>query len=54
MTLHKPADAFPTLTVDQVGGRTFTITDVFYGGHGVVLSNTAVRVRYTSAEVDGE
>ena len=37
MTLLQPGDAFPTLTVDRVGGGSLAIPDVFDGGYGVVL-----------------
>lgn len=37
MTMLAPGDKFPTLTLRQPGGATFTIPAGFDGGYGIVL-----------------
>jgi peroxiredoxin len=39
MSLLSPGDAFPSISLQQSGGGSFTIPDVFGDGFGVVLIN---------------
>ena len=51
MTLLQPGDAFPTLTVDRVGGGSLAIPGVFDGGYGVVLVYRGSWCPYCNAQL---
>ncbi|HZY77783.1 MAG TPA: peroxiredoxin family protein [Jatrophihabitantaceae bacterium] len=51
MHLLKPGDPFPSLTVHQSGGGTFTVPDVFEGKFGVVLFYRGSWCPYCNAQL---
>jgi peroxiredoxin len=51
MSLLQPGDAFPSLTLSQVGGGSLTLPDALAGGFGVVLFYRGSWCPYCNAQL---
>lgn len=51
MTLLNPGDTFPTLTLHQAGGASFTVPEGFQDGYGVVLLYRGSWCPYCNAQL---